>query len=337
MILITGVAGFIGYNLAKYLLEQGEEVIGIDFLEELGYTNSIKLDRLKELGIYTIEIGKAIQSDKYKKFDFAYVEINDRKRINEIFAEFKIDVVVHLAALTGVRLSEIFPYKFIDVNIQGFNTIIDLAKEYAVDKFLYASSSSVYGITSDRSKKILKEKSNTDLPMSVYAMTKKSNELLAHTYSHIHNLKTVGMRFFNVYGPWGRPDSAIYIFTKNIINNKPILLHNKGKMIRDFTYIDDVVKSIYLLIKNNHIGLYKIYNIGNSTPIELMDFVKEIEINLNKEANKDYVGNTLTNIRFSGADTSQLMQDIGYVPDTEIKFGVKKFIDWYLSYNLKNL
>lgn len=337
MILITGVAGFIGFNLAKYLIEQGEDVIGVDFLEEIGYSNDIKLDRLKELGIDTIEIGRAITSKKYKNFDFSYVEINDKKRLNELFIEFEIKNVIHLAGLTGIKLSEIYPKKFIDVNIQGFNTILELSKDYGIDKFMYASASSVYGVTADRSKKLLKETDNTDLPMSMCATTKKSNELIAHTYSHIHNIRTIGLRFFTVYGPWCRPDSVIYLFTRNIINNKPITIHNQGQIVRDFTYIDDIVKSIHLLLKDNSIGLCKIYNIGNSDPINIMDFIKEIEKNLNKESQKNFVGNTITNIRYTGADTTLLNDTIGFKPSTSYKIGVKKFIDWYLKYNLKNL
>ncbi len=337
MILITGAAGFIGFNLAKYLITQGEEVIGIDFLEEIVYNNNIKIDRLKELGIKNIEIGRAMTSTKYENFDFSYVEINDKKRLNELFIEFKINTVIHLAGLTGIKISEIYPKKFIDVNIQGFNIILELSKEYAVDKVLYASASSVYGVTSDRSKTLLKETDNTNLPMSMCATTKKSNELMSHTYSHIYNMKTIGLRLFNVYGPWCRPDSAIYIFTKNIINNNPITIHNNGKIYRDFTYIDDVVKSIYLLSKDNSIGLYKIYNIGNSQPIKLLDFIKEIEMNLNKESKKEFVGNKITNIRFTGSDTTLLEDAIGFKPSTSYKIGVKKFVDWYLKYNLKNL
>lgn len=337
MILITGVAGFIGFNLAKYLIQQGETVVGVDFLEDLGYNNNIKLDRLKELGISRIEIGKITKSSKFDSFEFSYVEINDKKRMKELFIEFQFKTVIHLAALTGVRLSEIYPDKFINVNIQGFNTVLELSKEYAVDKFMYASSSSIYGLSSDSTKNLLSENSNSDVPMSIYATTKKSNELIAHTYTHNFNMKTIGMRFFSVYGPWGRPDSAIYIFTKNIIENKPITLHNKGNMIRDFTYIDDAVKSIYLLSKNNNINLYKIYNIGNSKPIKLMDFVSEIENNLNKIATKEYVGKRLSNMVYSGANTDELYQDINFKPSTSYQIGISNFINWYLKYNLKNL
>jgi len=337
MILITGVAGFVGFNLAKYLIEQGEDVIGVDFLEEIGYSNTIKLDRLKELGIDTIEIGRAVTSKKYSNFDFSYVEINDTKRLREIFSEFHVKIVIHLAALTGIKLSEVYPSKFININIHGFNSVLEISKDYGVDKIMYASASSVYGLTADRSKILLKETDNTNLPISMCASTKKSNELMAHTYSHIHNIKTIGMRLFSVYGPWGRPDSAAYIFTKKIINNKPITIYNDGKIYRDFTYIDDVVKSIYLLMKDNSIGLCKIYNIGNSEPINIMDFIKEIEKNLNKESEKDFVGNNITNIRYAGADTTLLEEAIDFKPSTSYKIGIKKFIDWYLKYNLKNL
>jgi len=337
MILITGVAGFIGFHLAKYLLEQGESVIGVDFLEELIYNNDIKLNRLKELGITDIELGRAITSKKYNNFDFSYVEINDKKRLNELFQEFGIRNVIHLAGLTGIKLSEIYPKKFIDVNIQGFNNILELSKEYAVNKFIYASASSIYGVTADRSRELLKETDNTNLPMSMCAVTKKANELMAHTYSHIYNLKTIGLRLFSVYGPYCIPDSAIQIFTNNIINNKPITIHNQGKMTRDFTYIDDVIKSIYLILKNNQIGLCKIYNIGNSEPIKIMDFIAEVEKRLNKESKKNFVGNIITNIRYTGADTTLLQADIGFKPSTSYKIGVKKFIDWYLKYNLRDL
>jgi len=337
MILITGVAGFIGFNLAKYLIENGEDVIGIDFLEELVYDNNIKINRLKELGIFNIELSKIINSKKYKNFEFSYIEINDKKRLNELFIESKIDIIIHLAALSGSKLSEIYPDKFIDVNIQGFNTILNLAKKYAINKILYASADSVYGVTSDRSRKLLKEESNTNLPMSIYATTKKSNELMAYTYSHIYNITTIGMRFFFFFCKWCRPDSVIYKFTKNIINNEPIILINDGKINRDFTYIDDVIKSIYLLLKNNSIGLYKIFNIGNSEPIKLMDIVYEIEKNLNKKAKKEYVGNKITNIRYTGADNTLLKNTINYKPSTTYKYGIEKFINWYLMYNLKNL
>lgn len=337
MILISGVAGFIGFNLAKYLLEQGEDVIGIDFLEDLVYGNNIKLDRLKELGIDRIEINKSTQSQKYPNFYFAYVEITDEKRLNELFIEYRFKTVVHLASVTGIRIGEISPDKFVDINIKGFFNIINLSKKYAIDKFIYTSSSSVYGLKSLNITEPIQESFNSDTPMSLYAATKKTNELIAHVYSYVYNLKTIGFRIYKAYGPWDKPTSFIYTLTKNIINNKPITIYNNGEISKDLVYIDDVVKCIYLTIKDNTIGLYKIFNLGSSETVKTMDLVNEIELYLNKTATKQFAGKPLSTIPYTCADTSELYNFLNFKPSITYKEGIKKFVDWYFKYNLKKM
>lgn len=329
-ILVTGVAGFIGSHLSKRLLNEGYEVIGIDNINEY-YDQKLKWDRLEWI--------------KHPKFKFEKVSLEDRERINDIFIEYKPAIVVNLAAQAGVRYSLVNPYAYIDSNIVGFMNILEACRHHNVEHLIYASSSSVYGANT---KMPFSVHDNVDHPISLYAATKKANELMAHTYSHLYGLPTTGLRFFTVYGPWGRPDMALFLFTKAILNGEPIKVFNNGNMMRDFTYIDDIVESIYRLIqkkpepnpnwdgKNPDPGTsyapYRVYNIGNSNPVNLMDFITAIEEKLGIEAKKEFLPLQAGDVPATYADVEDLYNEINFRPQTSIKEGVSKFIDWYLDY-----
>jgi UDP-glucuronate 4-epimerase len=329
-ILVTGAAGFIGSHLSKRLLNEGYEVIGIDNINDY-YDQRLKWDRLEWI--------------KHPKFKFEKVSLEDRERINNIFIEYKPAIVVNLAAQAGVRYSLVNPYAYIDSNIVGFINILEACRHYNVEHLIYASSSSVYGANT---KMPFSVHDNVDHPVSLYAATKKANELMAHTYSHLYGLPTTGLRFFTVYGPWGRPDMALFLFTKAILNGEPIKVFNNGNMMRDFTYIDDIVESIYRLIqkkpepnpnwdgKNPDPGTsyapYRVYNIGNSNPVNLMDFITAIEEKLGIEAKKEFLPLQAGDVPATYADVEDLYNEINFRPQTSIKEGVSKFIDWYLDY-----
>jgi len=330
-ILVTGSAGFIGFHMSKLLLEENHEVVGIDNLNDY-YDVNLKTDRLKIL-------------KKFKNYTFQKVDIKDKKELDSVFEEFEPDYVINLAAQAGVRYSIENPYAYIDSNIIGFINILEACRNFPVKHLLYASSSSVYG---GNSKVPFSTSDQVDNPVSLYAATKKSNELMAHTYSHLYDIPTTGLRFFTVYGPWGRPDMAYFSFTKSIIDGKPIKVFNHGKMERDFTYIDDIVEGISKLIRKPHnpkVELddsinysisfnapYKIYNIGNNHPIKLEKFIKVIENKLEKEAQKNYLEMQPGDVLKTYADVTDLQIDIGFKPKTLIEEGIGKFVDWYKEY-----
>jgi len=336
-ILITGGAGFIGYNLTKELLERGDSVVVIDSINDY-YDVNLKYARLENLGIdkKSIILNKQTKSSKYPNFVFIKAFFEDDKIIQDIFKEHNFDKVCHLGAQAGVRYSLENPRAYIDSNLIGFFNIIENSKLNNVKQFVYASSSSVYGLNDEMP---FKTTDKTDTPSSLYAATKKANELVAHTYSHLYNLPTVGLRFFTVYGPWGRPDMALFRFTKNILASKPIDVYNNGNMIRDFTYISDIVKGIIksIDVKLSSQNLYKIYNIGNNNPVKLIDFIKQIENKLNKKAIINFMPIQAGDVAKTYADVSLLMKDLDYKPNTSISYGIDKFIEWYIKfYNKEN-
>ena len=331
-ILVTGAAGFIGFHVCKKLLQDGNQVIGLDNLNDY-YDPNLKKGRIKEL--------TNIAEKNKRFFYFIKVDLLDSNNLEQIFSNHndkssKISIVIHLAAQAGVRYSIDNPSAYVQSNLVGFCNIIEIAKKNNVDHFYYASSSSVYG---GNEKLPFEEQDNVDKPISLYAATKKSNELIAHAYSHLFNLSTIGLRFFTVYGPWGRPDMALFKFTESIISNEPIRVFNYGNMLRDFTYIDDVVKSIIKLIKksseakNNIQDVpYKIFNIGNSKPTKLTDYIKSIEANLGKKANVILDEMQPGDVEATYANTKYLEEYINFRPNTSIEKGIKQFIEWYLEY-----
>ena len=342
-ILITGTAGFIGFHLAKKLLEQGNEVIGLDIINDY-YDVNLKYARLLETGIKKedIEYGKLIKSETFNKYHFIKIRLEDREEIDKLFDTQNFDYVCHLAAQAGVRYSLKNPYAYIDSNINGFLNVIEASKRNKVKHFVYASSSSVYGLNKDMP---FSTSSNVDHPISLYAATKKSTELIAHTYSHIHRIPTTGLRFFTVYGPWGRPDMALFLFTKAIVKDKPIDVYNMGNMQRDFTYIDDIIEGVIHVINKpakenpdwtgenpdqaSSSAPYKLYNIGNSSPVMLAEFIDAIEDSLEKKAVKNLLPMQKGDIPATFADVEDLVKNFDYKPNTSIQNGVAKFIEWY--------
>jgi UDP-glucuronate 4-epimerase len=330
-ILITGAAGFIGYHLSQNLLNQGYSVIGIDNLNNY-YDPELKQSRLNILG-------------QYNNFIFHKVDLKDKQAVDNIFKTYQPTHVINLAAQAGVRYSIENPYAYVDSNLIGFMNILEACRNHPVKCLLYASSSSVYG-----GNKVapFSTNHNVDHPMSLYAATKKSNELMAHTYSHLYRIPTIGLRFFTVYGPYGRPDMAYFSFTKDILAGKPIKVFNHGKMERDFTYIDDIIEGIVKLIdkapvankewdesKNDlstSFAPYKIYNIGNNNPVQLIRFINTLESALGKEAEKVYMDMQPGDVLRTYADVSDLERDINFKPSTSIEDGLQKFVDWYKEY-----
>ena len=333
-LLLTGTAGFIGYSLTKKLLEADSDIqiVGLDNIN-VYYELSLKYGRLADLGFDKSDIvyGKKIVSSLSKNSSFIQLKLEDKAGIDRLFAEEKFDIVCNLAAQAGVRYSIENPYAYIESNIVGFINILEASRHNPVQHLVYASSSSVYGMND---KVPFSEEDKVDSPVSLYAASKKSNELMAHAYSNLYKIPATGLRFFTVYGPWGRPDMAPFLFTKAIVNNEPIKIFNNGNMLRDFTYIDDIVDGVIKTL--THIPQteipYKIYNIGNSKPIKLMDFISEIEQALNKEAQKVFMAMQPGDVYQTYADTSNLENDVNFKPDTPIKEGVKSFVDWYISF-----
>ena len=323
--LVTGAAGFIGNFVAERLCNEGHEVVGLDNLNDY-YDPALKLarlDRIKHLD----------------NFRFIKLDISDRDAIAELFAKEKFNRVIHLAAQAGVRYSIENPMAYIDSNVVGFATILEGCRHNKVEHLVYASSSSVYGAN----KKIpFSTEDNVDHPVSLYAATKKSNELMAHTYSHLYGLPTTGLRFFTVYGPWGRPDMAPFLFTDAIANDRPIKVFNNGKMQRDFTYIDDIVEGVFRIqnvipnIENNPVKegspLYKIFNIGNNQPVELERFISCIENALDKKAIKKYMPMQDGDVVRTFADVTALQFITKFKPETDLQWGLDQFIQWYLGY-----
>ncbi|MBU7218150.1 NAD-dependent epimerase [Staphylococcus gallinarum] len=329
-ILITGAAGFIGSHLAKKLIAQQHEVIGVDNINDY-YSVSLKEDRLKSIG------------DNH--FTFYKLKLEDYEDLKEVFIKEQPEVVVNLAAQAGVRYSLENPRAYIDANVVGFMNILECSRHFDVKHLIYASSSSVYGANTS---KPFSTSDNIDHPLSLYAATKKSNELMAHTYSHLYQLPTTGLRFFTVYGPWGRPDMALFKFTKAIVNDEAIDVYNHGNMMRDFTYVDDIVEAISRLIEkpaepnpewsganpdpSSSYAPYKVYNIGNNSPVRLMEFVEAIENKLGKTAKKNYMDLQAGDVPETYANVDDLYNNIDFKPETSIQDGVNKFIDWYLNY-----
>lgn len=332
--LITGAAGFIGYHLSKSLLETDSLVIGVDNINSY-YDPNLKYARLKELGIKKSSAemwNTQCKSDSYKNFFFIRMNLEDEAHLNSIFDEFKPDIVINLAAQAGVRYSIENPSVYIQSNIVGFANILEACRQFKIKHLLYASSSSVYGNSKNISFSI---DERVDSPISLYAATKKSNELMAYTYSHLYKLPTTGLRFFTVYGPWGRPDMAYFIFTEKILKGESIKVFNKGNMSRDFTYIDDIIDGILLLIqqdnkKNN--TYYQLANIGKGSPQQLMKFISIIESETGIKANLDLLPMQPGDVPRTSADISEL-QKLGYKSKYSIEIGMKQFISWYIDYN----
>ena len=335
-VLITGSAGFIGFNLCKRLIQEEINITGLDNLNNY-YSVSLKKARLKELDLLSVK-----NKSLYK---FYNCDLEDQKTLEKIFQESNPDIVINLAAQAGVRYSLTNPLAYVNSNIIGFTNLLEISRRNNIKHLIYASSSSVYG-----GNRIIpfKEKDPVDHPVSMYATTKRANELMAHTYSHLYGLASTGLRFFTVYGPWGRPDMALFLFTKNIIEGKPIKVFNYGHMIRDFTYIDDIVESLFRLlnrppkenldIKNKDLNPssswapHKIFNIGNSNPIELIKYIEAIEDALQIKAIKEYQPIQPGDVKTTSADTNSLNNFINFKPNTPVTEGVKKFVDWYRSF-----
>ena len=335
-ILVTGAAGFIGFYVSKVLLSKGHQVFGLDNINDY-YDVNLKYARLNELGIAENEASEFNILCKSKSEDFTFVRMNleNRDELPKLFKNEKFDIVCNLAAQAGVRYSLENPETYVDSNLVGFLNILECCRHNDIKHLVYASSSSVYGMN----KKIpFSTDDNVDHPISLYAATKKSNELMAHTYSHLFKIPTTGLRFFTVYGPWGRPDMAMFLFTDAIVNDRPIKVFNHGKMERDFTYIDDIVEGVVRVIEKStqsrveNSALYKVYNIGNNNSVKLLDFIKEIEINLGKDATKNMLPMQPGDVERTWADVDQLIKDYDYSPNTSIKDGVKSFIDWFKGY-----
>ena len=332
-ILVTGAAGFIGYYLCEQLLLLGHTVVGLDNINDY-YDINLKLSRLSRLGITTaLEENTLVQSEIHKQnFHFIKLNLEDRENLPKIFEAFQFDMVCNLAAQAGVRYSIEKPFTYIESNILGFMNILEACRNFNVKKLVYASSSSVYGLND---KIPFSTDDNVDNPISLYAATKKSNELMAHTYSHLFGIKTIGLRFFTVYGPWGRPDMAMFLFTDAILNDRPIKIFNNGNLSRDFTYIDDIIQGVLASLlgeDNNKESLYEVYNIGNSKPVKLLDFITEIEKSTDKIAEKEYLPMQAGDVEKTWADVSPLKDNFGYSPNTDIAVGVSNFVKWYKEY-----
>ena len=330
-VLVTGAAGFIGFHLTRRLLEKECKVVGIDNLNAY-YEVQLKEARLEKL----------TPSDN---FSFIKADLADRTRIEKVFQENQFDVVVNLAAQAGVRYSLTNPHAYIDANLVGFGNILEGCRHHGVKHLVFASSSSVYGANT---KMPFSVHHNVDHPVSLYAATKKANELMAHTYSHLYGLCCTGLRFFTVYGPWGRPDMALFLFTRAILDGKPIKVFNHGKMQRDFTYIDDIVEGIYRVMGSlpapdaswrgdqpdpgtSYVN-YRVFNIGNNQPVNLLDFIETLENVLGKKAEKDFQDLQPGDVVATYADIDELKQQVGFAPTTPIEEGVRRFVDWYKEY-----
>ena len=332
-ILVTGAAGFIGFHTCLKLINQGHDVYGIDNINDY-YDPKLKFDRLNELGFNEAEtklFKNEIKSAKFNSLRFSRIDLVDHESIDILFNQEQFEVVCNLAAQAGVRYSIENPKAYIDSNISGFLNILEGCRNHKVKHLVYASSSSVYG---ENKKVPFKTTDNVDHPISLYAATKKSNELMAHTYGHLYGFKTTGLRFFTVYGPWGRPDMAYYLFAEAISNNKPIKVFNNGEMERDFTYIDDIVNGVTKIIEKNIDSRkhYKIYNIGNNKTESLQNFIATIEEAIGKKAIKEMYPMQQGDVPKTFADITDLFNDYGYKSSTDIKVGIEKFINWFKLY-----
>ncbi|MHA4842624.1 NAD-dependent epimerase [Flavitalea antarctica] len=345
-ILVTGAAGFIGFHLVKKLVSEGYEVIGLDNINDY-YDVNLKYGRLNELGISreSLVLNELTPSRSMQAFSFMLGHLEDDENIEGLFARQKFDMVCHLAAQAGVRYSIEKPLKYIHSNVIGFTNILEASKNHSVKHLVYASSSSVYGLNAEIPFRV---DQHTDHPVSLYAATKKSNELMAHVYSHLYNLPVTGLRFFTVYGAWGRPDMAYFSFTNNILEGKPIRVFNGGEMRRDFTYIDDIINGIVRVIPsparpstewNDHQPdpsrsrtPFRIYNIGNNKPVNLLDFIETLEEQLGVKANKVMTEMQPGDVTVTYADVSEMINDFDYSPSTPISDGIREFIKWFREY-----
>ena len=344
-ILVTGAAGFIGYHVAKALSKSEYDIVCIDSINAY-YDQQLKYDRLADLGFRSCEEwNKPCVSDAHDNIRFYRMDIADSEAIDELFSKHSINIVINLAAQAGVRYSLSHPEKYIQSNVVGFFNLLNNAKKHNIDHFVYSSSSSVYGLNK---KMPLAVEDNVDHPISLYAATKKSNELFAHSYSHLYDLPTTGLRFFTVYGPWGRPDMAYYKFTQAILKGETIDVYNYGDMYRDFTYIDDIVTGILRVV--DHIpqgnakwdGMhpdpssspapYRVFNIGNHRPIKLLDFIHTLEKNLGETAEINLMDMQPGDVYKTFADVSHLKSEVGYKPATDLEVGIGRFVAWYRAY-----
>lgn len=330
-VLVTGAAGFIGFHLARRLLADGLPVVGLDNVNDY-YDVRIKWDRLKML-------------QEHAGFSFHRLNLSDRAAMEAVFDRYPFRVVVHLAAQAGVRYSLVNPYAYVDSNLMGFMNILEGCRHHGVGHLVFASSSSVYGANTRMPFSV---HHNVDHPVSLYAATKKANELMAHTYAHLYGLPCTGLRFFTVYGPWGRPDMALFLFTKAILSGEPIKVFNYGKMRRDFTYIDDIIEGVVRVMRKapapdpqwsgdapdpgTSAAPYRIYNIGNNHPVELMEFIRALEECLGTEARKEYLPMQPGDVPATAADIDDLARDFGFRPATSIREGIREFVAWYRAY-----
>ncbi|MDK2062875.1 NAD-dependent epimerase [Aliarcobacter butzleri] len=356
-ILVTGTAGFIGYHLAKKLLERGDEVVGLDNINDY-YDVNLKYARLEQLGIKRDEVEsdnstfKIHNSKLFPRHKFIKANLEDSQTINNLFETEKFDAVCNLAAQAGVRYSIENPHAYIQSNVVGFMNILEACRNYGVKNLSYASSSSVYGLNKSQP---FKTSDHTDHPISLYAATKKSNEMMAHTYSHLYGILASSLRFFTVFGEWGRPDMAPMLFADAITNDRPIKVFNHGNMSRDFTYVGDIVDGIIKVIDNPATPIdnsqfsilnsqfknlppqvstapYRIYNIGSNSPVQLLDFIKTLEKAIGKEATKNFMDMQDGDVVSTYADVSDLINDFGYKPDTSLEVGIERFVKWYKEF-----
>ena len=344
--LVTGTAGFIGSFTAERLLNRGDEVVGLDNINDY-YDVNLKFSRLKKAGIDYSDIiyAEIAESSRHKNYRFIKMNLEDRQGIEGLFKKEGFDMVCHLAAQAGVRYSITNPHAYIDSNIIGFQNILEACRYNKIRHLAYASSSSVYGLNGNYP---FSTHDNVDHPISLYAATKKANELMAHTYSHLYGMPTTGLRFFTVYGPWGRPDMALFIFTKAILEGRPIDIFNNGDMKRDFTYVDDIVAGVVKVLDNPpkgnpdwngkypdpscSVSPYRIYNIGNNSPVGLMDFIDAIEKSTGKKAKRNFLPMQPGDVPATWADVNDLARDMGYAPGVDVREGVQKFVKWYREY-----
>lgn len=336
-ILVTGAAGFIGFYLVEALLKQGQDVIGIDNINDY-YDVNLKYARLSESGVHLKETDhdhdklQYVESTTHENYRFVKLDITNLALLEQLFENEKFNCVINLAAQAGVRYSIENPHAYIQSNVVGFLNILECCRSHKIDHLIYASSSSVYG---DRSKIPFSENEKVDTPVSLYAATKKSNELMAYTYSHLYDIPTTGLRFFTVYGPWGRPDMAPMLFADAISHGRAINVFNNGKMQRDFTYIDDIVEGVVQLAlkqKQEEEPKAEVFNIGNSEPVKLMDFIGGLEKEMGQEASKNFMPMQDGDVKVTYADASKLHKATGYKPTTKLETGLHKFIDWYKSF-----
>lgn len=350
-ILVTGTAGFIGSHLVLALLSRGHQIVGLDNINDY-YDQNVKYGRLQRSGIISnlsdgqdIPYGRLLVSKFNPNYTFIKLNLEDKDALMQLFKEQKFDAACNLAAQAGVRYSLTNPDAYISSNIVGFINILEACRHHNVNNLCYASSSSVYGLNEELP---FSTKHNVDHPISLYAASKKSNELMAHTYSHLYGISTTGLRFFTVYGPWGRPDMALFLFTKAAIEGNPIDVFNNGEMLRDFTYIDDIIEGVVRVIehpaksdltwngKKGRVSTssapYKVYNIGNNNPVKLMDFITAIENKLGISIQKNMMPLQAGDVPATYADISDLVEDLNYQPATPVQEGINKFIDWYLDF-----